>query len=286
MHTEAANQLEYAVVAVSDLERSLEFYCALLQFKLDSDRVVDERTGARRYRLSSHGRFLELETLPDGSAGSNWVEDDLQLGMRHIGMKVDDVDRWAERLRKAGVRFRVEPRDAFGQVRLCFLLDPDGTNLEFVQGNIHYNKTWSEALVRREEAAPLPGTPRFDHIAVSVSSLDSAIALYQERLSFPVIGQLLRRDEPRGFTITYFEGKTGVVEVFSFSVPVQPNPWTPQEERPGLAHLGLRSSRPDLTLEKAKASGARLLSPRAAAYPPLVVDLDGTPLEVVGASAA
>jgi catechol 2,3-dioxygenase-like lactoylglutathione lyase family enzyme len=284
VQTEQANQLEYAVVAVPDLERSLDFYCGLLEFKLEGNRVVNERTGARRYRLGSHGRFLELETLPEMPPASEWVEDDLQLGMRHIGMKVDDVDGWAEKLRDAGVRFRVEPTNAFGQVRLCFFLDPDGTNLEFVQGNVRYNKTWSDDLVRQEESRPLPRTPRFDHIAVSVSSLDAAIDLYQGRFGFRVIGQLVRPDEPRGFTITYFEGNTGVVEVFSFSVPVQPNPWSPDEERPGLAHLGLRSPQPASILGSADADGARLLSARASGYPALMMDADGTALEVVGPS--
>ncbi len=55
-----------------------------------------------------------------------------------------------------------------------------------------------------------PGAPQalpVYHIAVTVSSLDRAIGLYQERLGFLVIAQLVRPDEPPGFTIAYFEGK-------------------------------------------------------------------------------
>ena len=120
--------------------------------------------------------------------------------MRHIGMKVASVDDWAARLRSVGTHFRVEPLDAFGQVRLAFFEDPDGANLEVVQGYVQYNKVWDSSLVAQERAMGTPpaGTVRFDHVAVSTTNLEATIKFYDKAFGFQVLGQLLPRRRPQG----------------------------------------------------------------------------------------
>jgi catechol 2,3-dioxygenase-like lactoylglutathione lyase family enzyme len=270
--------LHYGVVGVTDLEASLEFYCGLLKFSV----AGRSSAGAGRCLLTSGGRFLVLQGLGGQPAPSAWVNDDLQAGMRHIGLKVDDVDSWAERLRDSGVRFTVEPEDAFGDVRLCFFLDPDGTHLEFVQGNVQYNNVWSPDLVAAERAIPVPGTPRFDHVAVSVTDLDATLAFYHDQLGFPVLGQL-REDNPgRGFGITFVQAGPGVLEIFTFTDPMQANSFRPGPPAPGLLHLGFGAA--DVPAAAAGLTTAGASPATAAGTVPdgsvLAADPDGTPLEI------
>jgi len=273
--------LSCGLIGVTDLERSMHFYCEGLGFRDAGTRVVDPELGVRRCRLESEGRFLVLETVPETNH-SAWVGDDLQLGMRHIGMKVHDVELWAERARAAGARFTVEPKDAFGGVRIAFFQDPDGSLLEFVQGNVQYNKVCSEELVAREASLSVPVRPRVDHVAVSVGSLEASLRFYEGHLGFRVIGQLVRGDDPRGFVITYCQAGQCVLEMFSFSVPMRPNSWQPDLVAPGLLRLCLSASNIKEAERELVAAGAvRHRVPYGAGYAPVYSDPDGTPVELV-----
>jgi catechol 2,3-dioxygenase-like lactoylglutathione lyase family enzyme len=279
----AINGLHFGVVGVTDMDRSLDFYCGLLRFSLAERRAAGGAAATERCLLTSGGRSLVLQGMGEQPGESAWVNDDLQAGMRHIGLKVDDVDAWAERARDAGARFTVEPEDAFGDVRLCFFLDPDGAHLEFVQGNVNYNHVRSQDLVDRERAVPVPETPRFDHVAVSVRDLDATLAFYRDHLGFPVIAQLAEENADRGFTITFIQAGPGVMEIFSFSEPLQANSFVPAARAPGLLYLGMGARDVRAAADELEAGGA-WLAPAAAGEPPgtaVAVDADGTPLEVV-----
>jgi catechol 2,3-dioxygenase-like lactoylglutathione lyase family enzyme len=268
----AVDGLHFGVVGVTDTDRSLDFYCGLLRFSL-AERL---RTPAGdRCLLTAGGRSLVLQEMPGEPAPSAWERDDIQSGMRHIGLKVDDVDAWAQRLRDRDVTFTLEPEDAFGDVRLCFFLDPDGAHLEFVQGNVNYNYVWTPELVTAERAVPVPGTPRFDHVAVSVADIDATLAFYHDRLGFPVIAELKESGADRGFAITFVQAGPGVIEIFSFSEPLRPNSFRPAAPAPGLLHLGLGARDAAAAEAELSAAGAKLLPG------PLALDPDGTPLEVV-----
>ena len=220
-----------------------------------------------------------LEELPH-PAPSAWVNDDLQLGMRHIGFKVDDVDRWAERIRGAGAVFTREPFDAFGDVRIAFFLDPDGAHLELVQGVVHYTDLGSPSLAEAEAAVPAPRRPRFDHVALSVGDLASTLNLHRCALGFEVIGQLAQPDDPRGFVITYVMAGEAILELFSYGLPMRPNPWRPTSEAAGLLRAGLGTTDPVGALRALETGGALAVSGH---WPPghsVVTDADGTPYEV------
>jgi catechol 2,3-dioxygenase-like lactoylglutathione lyase family enzyme len=249
--------IEYVEVAVTDLERSARWYEELLRFRPlggapDGERWLD--AGAGVIRLVGVG----ARAKPSG-----WVPDDLQRGVRHIGLKVADVDSHAERLRAADVAFSVEPTDATGGVRLAFFLDPDGTLLEFVAGAVRHHRTWSPELAAIEEAT-LPGPddpPRFDHVAVTVADLDATLRFYRKTLGLEVVGQLFFEDA-RDFVITNLKAGHGVIEVFSYGAPTSANPWTPDPDRLGVRAIGIGVDDPGRDL------------------PTLVHDPDGTPLRL------
>lgn len=277
--------LAYGAVGVSDIDRSLWFYCDVLGFRLVGSSPLGVN-GARAYHLSTEGGGIDLLTLGGPRQASDWIRDDLQVGVRHIGMKVDDTDAWAARLHGLGTPFWLEPLDAFGKVRIAFFEDPDGANLEIVQGYVQYNKVWDQPLVEEERtvAPPGPAAVRFDHIAVSTTNLPATIEFYEKAFGFRVVGQLLRDDDPRGFTITYMRGVSGVLEVFTFSAPMQGCPWAPGAAVTGLRHLGVRADDVRATRMGAEAAGAKLVSEtKGGAGGPSVMltDPDGIPVQLV-----
>lgn len=203
-------------LGVSDLDRSARFYRDVLGLtEADVDLVAAGRPGDRR----------------------EWVNDDLQGGIRHLGLKVRDVDREVARLRAHGVRVISPPRDVIGGVRIAFFLDPDGIRLEFVQGDRRYEGAGCQSGPM-DPVAAAGDRPRFDHVATTVADLPAAMRFWRDGLGFDVLGQIRHRDDPRGFLMTYLRAGPAVLEVFSFDVPTAPNP-VPPEPGPRIGFLGV-----------------------------------------------
>lgn len=207
-------------IGCRDLDRSLDFYQGLLGFQP----LPDAPRPAGRSRSLSHGTVV-LDLVEAGSEANagGWVNDDLQGGIRHFGMKVAAIDPQIERLQAAGVTVLSQPLDVLGDVRIAFFLDPDGARLEFVQGNLSYQQVAAPELAAAEAAQVAGPGPRFDHVAVTVSDLDAALAFWRDRFGFEVIGNIRHHGDPRGFLMTYLQAGQAVLEVFSFDQPIVPN---------------------------------------------------------------
>lgn len=246
--------ISFVQIGVSDPERSEWFYGELLGLRrLDDDTASSGRRIRRFGGAAAHVRLVEVAD-PGRSA---WEPDDLQCGLRHVGLKVADIDGWMARLSDAGVRIAAGPFDAFGAVRIAFFFDPDGAYLELVQGYVQHNRLLSAELARQEIDGDRDwdGSPRFDHVAISVPDLDQARQDYRDRLGFGEIGQLVRPEEERGFLITNLRAAPGTLEVFSFDVPTHEPEWVDAPERLGLDAIGVRG----LPAERLGAGGVRLL---------------------------
>jgi catechol 2,3-dioxygenase-like lactoylglutathione lyase family enzyme len=85
--------------------------------------------------------FKGLNNLPGIRYGDMWVlvsetQEELapthDRSIDHIGWKVPDLDRLAEKLKAQSTRFLVEPRQS-GNVKLAFIEGPDGVKIEIQQ---------------------------------------------------------------------------------------------------------------------------------------------------------
>jgi catechol 2,3-dioxygenase-like lactoylglutathione lyase family enzyme len=256
-------------LVVRDLQRSVDFYTR--QVGLTGATVsADGRTAL----VPAGPATLRLREVPD-APDSGWIPDDLQKGFRHIGFVVTDIDDRAVRLRGQGVPFRMEPKDAYGGVRIAFFYDPDGVLLEFIQGQLSYDRVHDERLVEASRALPAPDAPRFDHVAVTVADLPTTIKSYEAALGFGVAGQLIRDDDPRGFVITYLHAGHSVLEVFSYEPAKQDSPWQAEPVTAGFRNAVFTGDVPDLT-RRLKQAGARPVP----GEPALLVDRDGFPLRL------
>ena len=110
---------------VTDLEKSLDFYCNKLG--LVEQRRVDVPPG--RYTLV----FLGAPGNPDAQVEltHNW-DPEVYTGGRnfgHLAYAVDDIYAACQRLREGGVTINRPPRDG----RMAFVRSPDGISIELLQ---------------------------------------------------------------------------------------------------------------------------------------------------------
>jgi lactoylglutathione lyase len=121
------NQLDYAMVVVSDMQRSVEFYRDLLgiPMKFQSPDWTEFLTGTTT--LALHGGGVKPTTPPSGDPSKN-------AGTCSVGFNVSDVDRTYEELKAKGVHFVMPPTQRDGEgIKLAVCIDPDGLPIAFAQ---------------------------------------------------------------------------------------------------------------------------------------------------------
>jgi lactoylglutathione lyase len=113
------------MVRVSDLERSLAFYCGALGL----EEVRRTEVPAGRYTLV----FLSAPGDPDAQVELtyNWDAETYTGGRNfgHLAYLVDDIYAKCAQLRDAGVAILRPPRDG----HMAFVRSPDGISIELLQ---------------------------------------------------------------------------------------------------------------------------------------------------------
>jgi catechol 2,3-dioxygenase-like lactoylglutathione lyase family enzyme len=141
--------LDHVGLTVQDLERSIEFYCAVLDCAVQERAVisgaeVDTVTGVAGAVIHTAdlklpaGGLLELLQYT-GSPGAQLVQRRFDAGHSHIAFRVADADAARSRALRAGALdcsppvTLHEPGSSWDGVRVCYARDPDGRTIEFVQ---------------------------------------------------------------------------------------------------------------------------------------------------------
>jgi catechol 2,3-dioxygenase-like lactoylglutathione lyase family enzyme len=118
--------LEHVNLTVGDLDRSIAFYCDLLDLQLRWKGPIDaERLGAH---VGDDRCYLALF---QAAAGGAVDLDYLRPGLNHFGFVVDDLDDTRRRLDQLGAG--VHREDDYEPGRRIYFLDPDGHEVELVQ---------------------------------------------------------------------------------------------------------------------------------------------------------
>ena len=120
-------QIDYTMVIVSDMARSVEFYRDKLgiPLKFQSPEWTEFATGATT--LALHGGGVPASQPPTQDPSKT-------AGACSIGFNVDDVDKTYEELKAKGIRFVMPPTQREGEgIRLAVAIDPDGLPISFAQ---------------------------------------------------------------------------------------------------------------------------------------------------------
>ena len=120
-------QIDYTMVVVSDMQRSVEFYRDKLgiPLKFQSPDWTEFQTGTTT--LALHGGGVMPAERPA------W-DPTKQAGSCSIGFNVPDVDKTFEELKAKGIRFVMPPTQREGDgIKLSVCLDPDGLPIAIAQ---------------------------------------------------------------------------------------------------------------------------------------------------------
>ena len=120
-------QLDYTMIVVSDMQRSVEFYRDKLgiPLKFQSPDWTEFATGTTT--LALHGGGIPSTQPPAGDPSK-------VAGACSIGFNVDDVDKTYEELKAKGITFVMPPMQREGEgIKLAVAIDPDGLPVSFAQ---------------------------------------------------------------------------------------------------------------------------------------------------------
>ena len=115
--------LRHVALNVRDVQTSLEFYSAVLGMNVEWMPDPDNAY------LTSGQDNLALHKLPAGS------EPGKVQTVHHIGFVVrrpEDVDQWADQVRKHGIALAQEPKTHRDGARSFYFYDPDGLLIQLI----------------------------------------------------------------------------------------------------------------------------------------------------------
>jgi catechol 2,3-dioxygenase-like lactoylglutathione lyase family enzyme len=131
-------------ICVSDLDRSLRFYCEGLGFEPSQSHSVGAEFGplmeVAEPKLESRfitrdGVSIELLWFAEpGHTGDGSRRPMNQLGLTHLSFRVDDVEATAARLAELGGAIVDETRTTFAPtLDFVYCTDPDGVRIELMK---------------------------------------------------------------------------------------------------------------------------------------------------------
>jgi lactoylglutathione lyase len=118
--------LNYTIITVSDMSRSVAFYRDKLGLKLrmESPEWTEFQTGSTTLALHGGGR-----PQSDFAGG-----DRPAAGSCSIGFNVEDIQRAYEELQAVGVKFLMPPTQREGEgIKLAVCIDPDGLSISIAE---------------------------------------------------------------------------------------------------------------------------------------------------------
>ena len=117
-------QIDYVMITVSDMGRSVKFYrdCLGIQLRFESPYWTEFETGTTI--LSLHG----------GGLPSSAKSEESKAGTCSIGFQVENINQTYDELKTKGVAFIIPPTDRQEEgIKLAVCVDPDGLPISIAE---------------------------------------------------------------------------------------------------------------------------------------------------------
>jgi lactoylglutathione lyase len=123
-------RLGHVAFNTEDMNRSLHFYCDILGFEKLFEIENDQNEPWIVYLKVVDKQFIEL--FYNGKQG---VDNDTRVnkGYNHLCLEVNDINVIANHLKSKGFTLDVEPKQGKDLNYQCWIRDPDGNRIEFMQ---------------------------------------------------------------------------------------------------------------------------------------------------------
>jgi catechol 2,3-dioxygenase-like lactoylglutathione lyase family enzyme len=122
--------IDHILIVVKDLEDTISFYRHLGFTHVETIERPNDTVGV----IKKDGLMIELMQLPPGEETYREPRKNSDIGFRHLGFRVDDMQEVYESL-KDKIEFDGPPVHSAGRGdrRLLFFKDPNGVELHFIQ---------------------------------------------------------------------------------------------------------------------------------------------------------
>jgi glyoxylase I family protein len=122
--------IHHVALIVSDYERSKRFYTPVLGLAVLAEHWRAERQSWKLDLAGPGGLQLELFSFSAPPARPSRPE---ACGLRHLALRVADLDAARAAIARHGVALEPVRIDEFTDARFCFFADPDGLPIELVE---------------------------------------------------------------------------------------------------------------------------------------------------------
>jgi lactoylglutathione lyase len=129
MQSLAVKAIAHWALKTNDLDRLLAFYRDTMGFAEMMRLYKDDGATWLVYLRVTETQFLEI--FPDGGKGR--APDVNATAVNHICLEVESVDATAADLARRGVALTIAPKLGLDGNRQCWIEDPDGNRIEFMQ---------------------------------------------------------------------------------------------------------------------------------------------------------
>ncbi|MFC1860374.1 VOC family protein [Chloroflexota bacterium] len=109
-----------------DPQKTAKFYTEVMGAKVTREHRTDR---GEMIDLDLGG--IPLRISASTGADDNWKG--LQHGLHHLGLTVDDLDKAAEEMKLAGVKFIIKPFSPRPGYKVAFICTPDGVLIELME---------------------------------------------------------------------------------------------------------------------------------------------------------
>ncbi|WP_163538164.1 VOC family protein [Gracilibacillus sp. YIM 98692] len=122
-------RIGHTAFTVENMEKSLEFYCDQLGFKKLFELNNRNNEPWIVYVKVCDGQFIELF---HGGKKKKEINEST-IGYQHLCLEVEDINDIANHLKGKGLTLDVEPKQGLDKNYQCWVKDPDGNRIEFMQ---------------------------------------------------------------------------------------------------------------------------------------------------------
>jgi glyoxylase I family protein len=122
--------IHHVAIICLDYQRSKDFYCRVLGFKVIAETYRAERNSYKLDLRLNDGTQIELFSFPSPPMRVNKPE---ARGLRHLAFRVSNISAVIEELKNHGVEVEPVRIDSLTNKRFTFFADPDGLPLELYE---------------------------------------------------------------------------------------------------------------------------------------------------------
>jgi len=127
---EKISGIAHVAFVTKDMEKSLHFYQNILGFEIIHEMPDESGNDWLIYLRVCDGQYIEL--FYNGEIEYS-PKTENPTGFMHICLEVEDVEKMAQHMRKNSVNLTVEPQQGKDHNWQCWVNDPDGNPIEFMQ---------------------------------------------------------------------------------------------------------------------------------------------------------